>query len=123
MTQNNETDRDERALDALIVAAFLDETDLDEVQLNKKKLEGYLTEGDKQALDALGPDLVRKITSGEWEGRRRRPGNSVAKQEVEEDLLVAMNRGDAENELSPEAREEIEKKIEESQEQEGEQNS
>lgn len=120
MTENNETNRDERALDALIIAAFLDATDLDEEQLNKKKLEGYLTEEDKQALDALGPDLARKITSGEWETGLKRPCDQTANHEVAEDLLVAMNRGDGDNDLSPEARAEIEKKIEESQEQEDE---
>ena len=113
---NNE----ERALDALMAAAFLDGTDLGDEELNVKKLERNLTENDKQALDTLGPDLARKITSGEWETGLERPCDQVANHEVEEDLLVAMNRGDGDNDLSPEARAEIEKKIEESQEQEDE---
>lgn len=113
---NNE----ERALDALMAAAFLDATDLGDEELNTKKLERFLTEDDKRAMEALGPDLARRITSGEWETGRERPCDHVADHEVEEDLLVAMNRGDGDNDLSPEARAEIEKKIEESQEQEDE---
>ena len=53
---------------------FEEDSDLDEEKLNKKELESYLTDEDKQVLDALGPDLARKITSGEWEASRNNRG-------------------------------------------------
>jgi hypothetical protein len=40
----------------------------------KALLESYLTAEDKQAIDALPPDLIQEIMSGEWEARGERTG-------------------------------------------------
>lgn len=112
MSNLHEDNREQDALDALIVGAFRGEN-CDEAA---KELADDVTldAEEKKALDALGPDLVQRIVSGTW-----RPRNAEAKKRPSPAApsrlaATAMNRSAAEkDEVSEKAREEIERKVRE----------
>jgi hypothetical protein len=110
MASLDNKDREEEALDALIVAAFrsvsFKESDLPD--LSKPAPE--LSKEDQEALDALGPDLISKIVSGET---KKEPEAQDGSAEIEPELAGALNRADEDTELSKKAREEMERKIRE----------
>lgn len=108
---NSELNREDQALDALIVAAFRQEDfgDLDMDAL--KKVERYLTAEDRQVLENLGDDFVERVTNGTWKtqgGSAWEFGEHVH----DEERAAAMNRGDDED-LTDAAREEMERKLRE----------
>jgi hypothetical protein len=116
MIDEKDTSREDQALDALIVAAFLQGTcGAEDLEKQSKRLESALSAEDRKALESLGPDLVRRIMADEW---------APVKQEQEsanqEEFRCAMNRGDQDTELTDKAREEMERRIRESESEENE---
>lgn len=114
MSAADEREREEQALDALIVAAFRQEDcearDLPDVTMPAPAL----SEEDRRALDALGPDLAARIIAGTWaprSGQAREEWQGARRAEPE--LAGSMHRSNDEGDLSDEAREEIERKIRE----------
>ena len=114
---NSELNREDQALDALIAAAFR-QVDFDDLNLETlKKAQRFLTAEDRQVLDNLGDDFVDRVSGGQWETR------SVSawerSHEVHDDeLAAAMNRGD-DDDLTDVAREEMERKLRELEDEEG----
>jgi len=120
MTTPHERDREEEALDALIVAAFRSDQGKEDDDLDLTGPELCLSAEDERALAALGPDVVAKILAG-----RRGPGGGnhragAPPHRVQEpELAGAMNRGDEDAEITEEAREEMERKVREHEEEGG----
>lgn len=108
---NSELNREDQALDALIAAAFRQE-DFDDLDMEAlKKAERFLTAEDRQMLENLGDDFVDRVTSGQWESQREAVWEQL--QDIHDDeLAAAMNRGD-EDEVTEAAREEMERKLRE----------
>lgn len=104
MTNPHNEEREERALDALIVAAL--RVDLGEVPPPPDGGTPELLEDDRRALDALGPNFIKRLLSGQTSSQRP-PKRNVDRRE----LATAMNRGDEDGELSEEARKEMEHKV------------
>jgi hypothetical protein len=102
-------EREERALDALIVAAFeQDNCDVDEAQI--ESLKKSMSAEDQAALDkALGPDFIDSLLSG---------GVKPRVKQVRGALQSAMNRSDKDEDEPPseKAQEEMERKIREEEE-------
>lgn len=105
--QNKE--REERALDALIVAAFKqDNCDVDEAQI--ESLKKTMSEEDQAALDnAFGPNFIDSLFAGSIKARAK---------EIRGTLQSAMNRSDKDEEEPPSAnaQEEMERKVREEEE-------
>src|SRR4051794_27658683 len=100
MSAADEREREEKALEALIVAAFRQDDCVMENPAEVAGKEALLDGDDGRALDALGPDLVARIVAG---GRAvARPGVRQAKAE----LAGSMNRGGDDGGLTEEARDE-----------------
>lgn len=119
MSAADEREREERALEALIVAAFRQDDCQIEDPLEIAGKESALDEDDRRALDDLGPDLVARIVAGSRAPRREggtasRPGV----RQVERELAGSMNRG-GDDELTEQARQEMERKVREIEDQEG----
>jgi len=119
MTTPHERDREEEALDALIVAAFRSDQSKEEDDLDLTGPEPRLSTEDERALAALGPDVVARILAG---GSRHsgdhRPG--APRPPVQEpELAGAMNRGEEDVEITKDAREEMERKVHEHEEEGG----
>ena len=116
----NNQDREDMALDALIVAALrqdvFNESDLPDLKKRQKPL---LPE-DQAALDALGTNLVERIISGTWRSRTEKQEDCGVQSVPDEELAAAMNRGNEDGDLTDKAREEIERKISEAEEKEDE---
>lgn len=98
--------REEKALDALIAAAFKD----DPSEADDKEIERYgnaLTEDDRKQLDSAGKNLIDAIFAGETKPKTEK---------VAETFSTAMNRGDEGATLTDRASEEKERKIREARE-------
>jgi hypothetical protein len=102
----DEKAREERALDALIAAAFKD----DPSEVDDKEIERYgnaLTDDDRKKLDAAGKNLIDSLFSGET----KKP-----KEQAPQTFSTAMNRGDEGVALTDRASEEKERRIQEARE-------
>jgi hypothetical protein len=85
-------EREEQALDALIVAAFRQDPDEDYALLDINAPEPLLSEEDNRALDALGSDLAVRIVAG-WRPSSKDKGDDTAVDEPELLVAGAMHRG------------------------------
>lgn len=114
--EDSNSKRENEALDALMAAAFRmstpdERTDCEEAM----KLAGAkpkLSPDDEAAIKSLGPDFVDKLLI---EGARKLPKEEGATnwdREIE-DAYVAMNRGNVDESLSDQTRQEIERKRQE----------
>ena len=106
--QDDQKAREEKALDALIAAAFKDDSSQD---ADDKEIEGYgnaLTEDDRRKLDSAGKNLIDSLFAGET----TRP----KAEKVADTFSTAMNRGDEGATLTDRAAEEKERKIREARE-------
>lgn len=103
MTEKSKEERNQRALDALIVSQLRRHERCDEVDLEKLP---RLTPEEKAGLDSLGPDFIDRLIAGDIAPAE------VDSQDCDEELLCAggmsfgMNRAD-------EVDEETERKLEE----------
>src|SRR5258708_555991 len=96
--------REEKALDALIVAAFKD----DSSDVDDKEIERYgnaLTEDDRKQLDTAGVNLIDSLFADEAQKPKA--------EKVTESFSTATNRGEESVALSDRASEEKERKIRE----------
>ena len=109
---SNERNREDQALNALIAAAFrqVDCGDLTPEDLSKA--EAALSREDLQALDNLGDDIVDKIVNDQFEPRTNSHKPEML-EAPEEELAGAMHRGEGEDELTDAAKEEMERKLRE----------
>lgn len=98
-------EREDQALDALIVAALRPDLRGD-VPTDVAGPEPALSDEDRRALDALGPDLAERLARGERPGGRPRPRKNGGGRWQ---LAGSLNRGEGE-EPGEEAREEMERK-------------
>jgi len=111
MKTASQQDREDRAVDALVAAAlrqaeFNEPTD-EEIQKFLANVPPVSPEG-KAALDALGPDIVRRITQA---SSRPSPSARAAQAEKElSPLYMAMNRKNASGEMDARSKEELERK-------------
>jgi len=108
----NDKTKEDRALDALIVAALrhVGEDSEEEAETDLREAAQFLTDEDRAALDRLGPDFIDRVMSGEPPSS----GGEVKMEdsEVEElELETAMSRG-SEDDLPQDVREEMEQRIE-----------
>ena len=115
-----EQDREEEALDALIVAAFRNGQGKEDDELDLTGPEPRLSEADERALAALGPDVVGKVLAGGHASRSTKVSRTDPAREPDLELTGAMNRAEEGAEISQEAREEMERKIREHEEETGE---
>jgi len=102
----DEKAREEKALDALIAAAFKDEP----TEVDDKDIEQYgnvLSDDDRKKLDEAGKGLIDALFAGE---------KKKAKEQAPQEFSTAMNRGDEGTALSDLASEEIERNIREARE-------
>jgi hypothetical protein len=116
MSTPDEQHREEQALDALIVLALRPDLAGDP----PPDLGGpgpALTEEDRRALAALGPDLAALIAAGVWEPRPTRKRRKAPRRGRE--LTGSLHRAQEEGELTEEARAEMERKVRELDEEEG----
>jgi hypothetical protein len=104
MSTPDDQHREERALDALLVLA----------------LRPDLTEEDRRALAALGPDLAERIVAGTWRPRRPGPGARRKARRRGRELTGSLHRAGEETDLTEEARQEMERKVRELDEEEKE---
>jgi hypothetical protein len=66
-------DREDWALEALIVLALLDGAEVPDDAPDLAGMEQLLSAEDRRAIDAaLGPDFLRRLLAGTWEPRERR---------------------------------------------------
>lgn len=114
----NDKEREEQALDALIVAAYLP----GDMESDMPDFDGptpVLSDEDQKALDNLGSDLIDVIVSGEFTSKKKKSVESLpVERKGQPELAGALNRG--EDDLTEKAREEIERKIKEADEEEDE---
>ena len=108
--------RENEALDALMVAAFRmstpdERTDCEEA-LNLVRAKPKLSPDDEAAIKSLGPDFVEKLLIEGARKLSREEGASNWDREIE-DAYAAMNRGNADESLSDQTRQEIERKRQE----------
>lgn len=112
MALPHERDREEEALDALIVAAFRSERHDESSAVDTSGPEPRLSDEDEKALAALGKDLVSRIVSGSTKPREEDQKSAVDRScAPSRELAGAMNRGDSE--ITEKARQEMEEKIKE----------
>ena len=111
--EDRNSKHENEALDALMAAAFRmptpDETTDCEEALNFAKTEPHLSPDDEAAIQSLGVDFVEELLV---EGARKlssKDGESNWDREIE-DAYAAMNRGNVDESLSDQTRQEIEKK-------------
>lgn len=115
MNSTNEHDREKAAFDALLVAAFRQDSDAADCPPAVVGPEPILNEEDQRALDALGSELVSRIVAGTWDppsGAASASNESVCEKEDRE-LAGAFHRGEEDQQLTDTAREEIERRIRE----------
>jgi hypothetical protein len=109
MTMSNtedEKEREERALDALIASAFKEDVcDVDENEV--ERFSKALTDADRAALDALGPNFIQSLFAG---------GIKKSGKKVRGQLATAMNRSEEDQPPSDKAKEEMERKVREAEE-------
>jgi hypothetical protein len=67
MSEMNDKTKEDRALDALIVAALrhVGEDSEEEAETDLREAAQFLTDEDRAALDRLGPDFIDRVMSGE----------------------------------------------------------
>ena len=115
MSAGEDKQRAERALDALMVLAFLLEGPGDvEPPPDPDGPEPVLSPEHRRALDALGPDLVERIVKGlpRWPAERdRKPARKTRRRKPT--VTGSLHRGKADDELTDEARAEMERKVRE----------
>jgi hypothetical protein len=102
----DENTPEEKAIDALIAAAFKE----DASEVDEKDIEQYgeaLTDDDRRKLDDSGKGLIEALFAGE---------KKKVKEEVSQEFSAAMNRGGEGAVLTESASEEIERKIKEARE-------
>jgi hypothetical protein len=114
--ENSNSKRENEALDALMAAAFRmstpdEKTDGEEAM----KLAGAKPKfcpDDEAAIKSLGPDFVEKLLV---DGARKLPekGGATSGDREIEDAYAAMNRGNVDESLSDQTRQEIERKRQE----------
>lgn len=111
---STDRDREDRALDALIAAAFWREECDDTTLEDLERLKAALGPDDRAALAGLGDNLGERITAGEWTPRAgsAAPGDEPASGPCGQELAGAMHRGG--EGLTDVAREEMERKLRES---------
>jgi hypothetical protein len=109
-------DHDDGALDALMFLAFFDESARQMPKLTGPEPE--LAPDDQAALDALGPDLVMRVLSGQVKPKAQ-PDSSTISSAPGLRIATALNRGGEDGELTDAAREEMERKIKELEEGDG----
>jgi len=110
MTNLQDEKREERALDALIVAAL--RADIGKVPPPPDQGFPDLTEEDRRALDALGPDFIKRLLAGQQPSERPSERESVQR----ELTSASMHRGGDEGKPTDKAREEMEQRIKENEE-------
>jgi hypothetical protein len=110
---STEPSREDRALDALIAAAFRQEP-CEELTLEELRcLESVLSDEDKAALAGLGNDLAERLAAGLWAPRSKPRGEDTGAGSSAEELAGSMHRGDEEGDLTDAAREEMERNLRE----------
>jgi hypothetical protein len=122
MSASEETERDQRVLKALMFLLFhLDQAEDVAPLPDPDGPEPVLSPEYQEALDALGPDLVQRLSRQLKRSRanRRRNAHGTARRN-EPTLTGSMHRGGKESKLTDEARAEMERKIRELEEQEQE---
>jgi hypothetical protein len=114
MATSSEHTNEERALDALMAAAFRPEDVERPVSEEEARriLENppALSPEDEQVLAAMGPDFVEKLLKSAEAGCPGAEGAHEALDAEIEEAYAAMNRGREGSELDEKAREEIERK-------------
>ena len=113
MTPNNDQEREDRALEALLAAAFridadrpIDEQEAAELMKNPP----CLSKEDQAETDSWGDDLVdRLLTQGKIVSERGEAQEGTLDPAISQ-AYMAMHRGKEGEELSEEAKEEIERK-------------
>src|SRR5438045_320001 len=98
---STDRDQEDKALDALIAAAYWQDFCEDVSPDQLRRLESSLTPEDRAALAALGDDFAARIVAGTWKppANRDQPGEaSAGRSELE--LAGAMHRGDDEGDLT-----------------------
>lgn len=114
MARPSDQDKEEKALDALMAAAFRlggrDEPVTEEEAERLVRNPPELSSEDKAAIDSLEPDFVEHLLKQSGSGEPAPPGAEPVLDEELEDALAAMHRGKEGEELSDEARREIERK-------------
>jgi len=120
MSAGGKRDREELALDALLVSA-LRRADKDEDTVDPDRLP-QLTEEEKVAAEGLGNDFIKRLLAGEWPLQSSVPHNDGGGRYVQEELAFsysgadfALNRaeeidGDTADELERRKREILERK-------------
>jgi len=114
MATSSENTNEERALDALMAAAFraedIERPLSDEEARRIMENPPALSPEDEQVLAAMGPDFVDKLLKSAGAGSRDvGEAHEVVDAEIEE-AYAAMNRGREGGELDEKARKEIERK-------------
>lgn len=103
-------EREGKALDALIVAAFRLQQDLQADRGAPCAPPPELLPEDQAALQALGPDLVQRIISGSYRTSMSAAAESSSINECHW-AAGALYRGGSEEDLSEQARKEIEEQL------------
>lgn len=116
MCEADTSDSEEKSLRALVVMAYRDESAAIESTDGE---DAVLSLEDKAALEALGPDLVARIVRGDANSGGHVPPLSCESGSVEFELAAAMNRASNDPTLTDKARNEIERKIAECDEEDG----
>ena len=111
---STDRDQEDKALDALIAAAYWQDSCEDVSPDQLRRQQSSLTPEDRAALAALGDDLAARIISGTSKPRGEcdHPGE-VPPGRSELELAGSMHRGDDEGELTDAAREEMEERLRE----------
>lgn len=119
---NPEQDREDKALDALIAAAFR-QASCDDIDLKAlRAAQSALTPEDREALNKLDNDLVARIMAGDWSGKNSlEPPARNDQAAAQSELAGAMHRGDEGADLTDAARKEMERKLRELEEEDGSQ--
>ncbi len=112
MNGGSKREREERALDALLVSA-LRRVDKDDDIIETDKLP-QLTEEEKAAMNSLAPDFIDRILAGERPIARRGKPNTSDPDECEDDLALAGSGADTclnrAEEVDDETTEELERR-------------
>jgi hypothetical protein len=110
MSAPEDQQREERALDALMVLALRPDLAAGGPAPGAGRSDSGLSEEDRRALDALGSDLAARVAAGAWGPWPARCGR---------ELTGSLHRAEGECDLTEQAREELERKVRELDEEEG----
>ena len=108
MNADRNHDREEQALDALIVWALRHDLAEDRPEPDLEGPQPVLSAEHREALEALGPDLVARILAGTWQPRQRPSANS---RPGKRRLTGSLHRGEDDDEVTDRARREMERKV------------